>query len=326
MKKVTTLSLVFLLTATIAFGQAKRYVLLEHFTNTLCSSCASLNPGLFSAIQVETNTNVHHISYHWRTPYSTCLYYQASPTRQDARADYYGIPGSPRVSSNGGSNTSLSAVTLAGITAAATTSPISVKVTENTGTNRAVVVKVKWATTPPAGTYVMHVAVVEKKTNYLSPNGESVHHNVFRTFLTTAAGEPIQTNTQTEQTINYTYPSANLGVESQLYTVAWVQNTTTKEVLNSGTKFDPTTATEEVSVDNQVEVSPNPTTGKTTLTFNKLTPQYLTVQTLTGQVVESVKLSNTTTYDLNLAQFAAGIYLVKIKSEEGVAIKRIVKN
>jgi hypothetical protein len=326
MKKVATLSFMLLLAVTSTFAQAKRYVLLEHFTNTNCSSCAALNPGFFTAIQVETNPNVHHISYHWRTPYPSCVYYQASPTRQDARADYYGVPGSPRVSLNGGANTSLSAVTLTGITTAASTSPISVKVAENTGTNRAVTVKVKWATTPPTGTYVMHVAVVEKKTTYAAPNGERVHHNVFRTFLTSAAGEPIPTNTQAEQTINYTYPTANLGVESQLYTVAWVQNTATKEVLNSGTKFDPTTATDEVSVDSQVSLSPNPTTGKTTLTFDKLTPQYLTVQRITGQVLESVKLTNSTTYDLNLAQYAAGVYLVKIKSEEGIAVKRVVKN
>jgi hypothetical protein len=325
MKKVTTLALVLLLAATTAFGQAKRYVLLEHFTNTLCSTCASLNPGFFSAIQIETNPNIHHISYHWRTPYPACIYYQASTTRQDARADYYAIPGSPRVTLNGGTNTALTGVTLAGITAAATTSPIYVKVMENTGVNRTAVIKVKWVTTPPAGTYVMHVAVVEKKTAYVSPNGETVHHNVFRKFLTAVAGENIPTNITAEQTISYGYP-ADMGVEAQLYTVAWVQNTATKEVLNSGTKFDPTTATEEVSVDNQVSLSPNPTTGKTTLTFDKLTPQYLTVQTITGQVLDNVKLTNSTTYDLNLAQYAAGVYLVKIKSEEGVAVKRIVKN
>jgi Secretion system C-terminal sorting domain/Outer membrane protein Omp28 len=325
MKKATTLALGLLLAATAAFGQAKRYVLLEHFTNTLCSTCASQNPAFFSTIQVETNPNVHHISYHWRTPYLNCIYYQASPTRQDARADYYGILGSPRVSVNGGANTALSAVTLAGINAAATTSPISIKVTENTGASRNAVIKVKWATTPPTGTYVMHVAVVEKKTTYVSPNGEAVHHNVFRKFLTTVAGENIPTNITAEQTISFGYP-ADVGVEAQLYTLVWVQNTATKEVLNSATKFDPTTATEEVSVDNQVSLSPNPTTGKTTLTFDKLTPQYLTVQTITGQVLDNVKLTNSTTYDLNLAQYAAGIYLVKIKSEEGVAVKRVVKN
>jgi hypothetical protein len=325
MKKATTLALGLLLAATTAFGQTKRYVLLEHFTNTKCPTCASLNPTFYSTIQVESNPNVHHISYHWKTPYADCVYYLASPTRQDARAAYYTIPGSPRVTLNGGANTALTGVTLGGITAAATTSPIYVKVTENTGVNRTAVIKVKWVTTPPAGNYVMHVAVVEKKTAYTSPNGETVHYNVFRKFLTAEVGETIPTTITAEQTISYGYP-ADFGVEAQLYTVAWVQNTATKEVLNSGTKFDPTTPTEEVSVDNQVTLSPNPTTGKTTLTFDKLTPQYLTVQTITGQVLESVKLTNSTTYDLNLAQYAAGVYLVKIKSEEGVAVKRIVKN
>jgi Secretion system C-terminal sorting domain/Outer membrane protein Omp28 len=325
MKRLLTLSILLFVAATTTFGQAKRYVLLEHFTNTLCSSCASANPSFYSAIQIETNTNVHHIGYHWRTPYVNCVYYQASPTRQDARADYYSVQGSPRVVFNGAANTGLSSVTLSSIQAAATTSPIYVKVAENTGVNRTATIKVKWVGTPPTGTYVMHVAVVEKKTTYVSPNGEPVHHNVFRKFLTTVAGEPIPTNTTAEQTITYGYP-ADVGVEAQLYTVAWIQNTATKEVLNSGTRFDVGTATEDVSVDSQVALSPNPTTGKTTLTFDKLTPQYLTVQNVSGQVIEQVKLSNSTSYELNLAHLAAGVYIVKVKAEEGIAVKRVVKN
>jgi Outer membrane protein Omp28/Secretion system C-terminal sorting domain len=325
MKKGATLALGLLLVVTSAFGQAKRYVLAEHFTNTLCSSCASQNPSFFTTSKVETNPDLHHISYHWRTPYASCIYYQASPTRQDARAAYYSIPGSPRVVLNGGASVGMSYVTPAIIQAAATTSPLSVKVTENTGASRTAVVKVKWVGTPPAGTYVLHVAVVEKKTNYVAPNGEAVHYNVFRTFLTSEAGDNIPTNTSAEQTITFGYP-ATFGAETQLYTVAWVQNVATKEVLNSGTRFDPTTATEEVSVDSQVALSPNPTTGKTTLTFDKLTPQYLTVQNVAGQIFDNVKLTNSTSYELNLAHLAAGIYIVKIKSAEGVAVKRVVKN
>jgi hypothetical protein len=325
MKRGLTLAFGLLLTVTVTFGQAKKYVLLEHFTNTFCSTCASLNPSFFSTIQVETNPNVHHISYHWRTPYATCTYYLASPARQDARATYYSVPGSPRVTSNGGPISALSSVTQATIQAAATTAPIYLKVTENTGTARTATIKFKWVTTPPTGTYVLHVAVVEKKTSFSAPNGETVHHNVFRKFLTAEAGDNVPTNITAEQTVSFGFP-ADVGVEAQLYTVAWIQNTATKEVINSGTRFDLGTATEEASVDSQVAVSPNPTTGKTTLTFDKLTPQYLTVQNVAGQILETVKLSNSTSYELNMAHFAAGIYIVKIKSEEGVAIKRVMKN
>lgn len=327
MKKALTLALSLLLVATATFGQAKRYALLEHFTNTLCSSCASQNPGMFTAIKVETNADLHHISYHWQVPYVNCVYYQANPAPQNERAAYYNVNASPRVSLNGAAQTSTASITGAVIGADALTSPISVKVSENTGVTgsaRTATIKIKSVGTVPNGNFKLYVALVEKKTNYVSPNGEAVHYNVFRKFLTKSNGDDI-TLTANEQSIFLDY-LPDLATSAQLYAVAWVQNATTKEVLNSGTRFDGLTATNELSTDNQVRVFPNPTTGKTTLTFDKLTPQYLTVQNVAGQVLETVKLSNSTSYDLNMARFSAGIYILKIKSEEGVAIKRVVKN
>ena len=326
MKKMMTLAFGLFLATTTLFGQAKRYALLEHFTNTLCSSCASQNPSFFTTIKVETNTDLHHISYHWRTPYINCVYYQANQIPQDARADYYGVPGSPRASLNGATQTGLAYITPPIIQDAATTSPIYVKVSETTNANlsRTVSIKVKSVGTVPTGPFKLYVAVVEKKTTYVSPNGEREHFNVFRKFLTANDGNNM-TLSSTEQTIFLDY-TPDLGAAAQLYVVAWVQNTTTKEVLNSGTRFDGVTATDEVSVDNQVALSPNPTTGKVTLRFDKLTPQYLTVQNVAGQIVDNVKLSNSTSYELNLSNLAAGVYIVTIKSEEGIAVKRVVKN
>ncbi len=326
MKKIVTLAFGLFLTASTLFGQAKRYALLEHFTNTNCSSCASQNPSFFTTIKVETNPDVHHISYHWRTPYSNCVYYQANALPQDARADYYSVPGSPRVSLNGGTQSGLVYVTPPIIQAAATTSPIYVKVSEATNANlsRTATIKVKALGTVPTSSYRLHVALVEKKTTYVSPNGEREHFNVFRKFLTPIAGDNIVLSA-TEQTLFFDY-TPDLATASQLYVVAWVQNQSNKEVLNSGTRFDAVTATDEVSVDNQVTLSPNPTTGKVTLTFDKLTPQYLTVQNAAGQIFENVKLSQSANYELNLSNLAAGVYIVKVKSEEGIAVKRVVKN
>jgi hypothetical protein len=324
MKRGLTLAFGLLLAATATFGQAKRYALLEHFTNTLCSTCASQNPGFFTTNQIETNPDVHHISYHWRVPYLNCIYYQGNPTPQDARAAYYNIPGSPRISINGATETGLAYVTPPIIQAAATTSPIYVKVAETTGLARTATIKVKAVGTVPTGTFKLYAAIVEKKTNYVSPNGETVHYNVFRKFLTSNIGDNI-TLTASEQSAFFDY-TPDLGATAQLYVVAWVQNETTKEVLNSGTRFDLGTGTQDVSVDTQVAISPNPTTGKTMLTFDKVTPQYLTVQNIAGQVVDNIKLTNSTSYELNLSNYAAGLYIVKIKTEEGVAVKRIIKN
>jgi hypothetical protein len=328
MKKALTLTFfgLFLVIST-AFAQAKRYALLEHFTNTLCSTCASQNPGMFATISVETNPDLHHISYHWQVPYANCIYYQENPTPQTERAAYYNIPGSPRVTLNGAAHAGTSYVTPPIIQTAATTSPISVKVSETLGTTggaRTVTIKIKSVGVIPTGNHKLYVAVVEKKTNYVSPNGEREHFNVFRKFLTNNSGNDI-TLTANEQSIFFNYVP-DLGTSAQLYVVAWVQNTTSKEVLNSGTRFDGVTATNDLSVDTQITVSPNPTTAKTLIRFDKLTPQYLTVYNSMGSILMTEKMTNSTSYELNLSDFSTGVYIVKIKTAEGIGVKKIIKS
>jgi Secretion system C-terminal sorting domain len=324
MKKCFTFVLICALSTTFSFAQTKRYALLEHFTNTWCSTCATQNPSLFSSLRIETNTDLHHISYHWRTPYPNCSYYQINPAPQDARADFYGVLGSPRAVLNGAANTSLTYITPPIVEAAALTSPISIKVSETVGLTRTATIKVKSVGTVPTGTFKMYAALVEKKTNYNSPNGESVHYNVFRKFITSNNGDNI-TLSSAEQSFFIDYVP-DFGILGDTYIVAWVQNTATKEVLNSGTKFDGLSPTNEAENAAQMSISPNPTTGKIQLTFEKRTPQYLTVFNTSGQVLENVKQFNSTSYDLDLARFPSGIYMLKIQFAEGVVIKRIVKN
>lgn len=330
MKKLITLSLAIVLTITTSFAQAKKYVLVEHFTNTYCSTCASQNPGFFSRIAVETNTKIHHIAIHSSVPYPQCPFYQANKTEQDARKDFYGLFSTPRASLNGAALVSAGDITNATIDAAASgTSPIEVKVTETTGTNRTATVTLKAVGTVPTANYKMYVAIVEKKINFNASNGESVHYNVLRKFIA-YSGELGQngfdvTPTTTLQTFSLPYAITTGWAESQIYVVAWVQNATTKEVLNSGTRFDIQSATDEPSIDAFVKVSPNPTSGKTTISFTQVTPQYLTIQNAVGQVLESRKLVNNAPIDLDLSNYAKGVLFVKIQGKEGSAVKRIVK-
>ncbi len=46
-------------------------VLVEHFTNTLCSICASRNPGFYQNLQ--SQQDVLHIAYHPSSPYAACV-------------------------------------------------------------------------------------------------------------------------------------------------------------------------------------------------------------------------------------------------------------
>lgn len=82
------------------FAQVPRNIIVEHFTNTKCSVCASRNPGF------QTNLNAHpdvrQISIHPSSPYSTCLLSQQNTVDNDARTNYYGVyGGTPRLVING---------------------------------------------------------------------------------------------------------------------------------------------------------------------------------------------------------------------------------
>jgi hypothetical protein len=332
MKKTITFGICLLAIPLSIFSQnVKKYVLMEHFTNTNCGTCGSLNPSFFSTIKVETNKDVHHLAIHPSIPYADCALYQANTAPQDKRSTYYAIPGTPRVAVNGAATTGVSNISAATLTAeTAKTSPVSVKVTETSGVaGFTASITVKTVNDIEAAEYRLFVALVEKKVNYKGRNTESVHYNVFRKFLTAANGDGdiiVMPAKGAEKMVNFNYTFQAPWVADQMYVLAFVQNMTTKEILNSGTKFDVTSAVDEPQLDNQVQVSPNPTTGSFYYTFNNLTPQYLTLTNVVGQVVLSKNneaiINNG---ELNLANQPSGVYYLTIKAKEGFAVKKIVK-
>jgi hypothetical protein len=243
MKKSSFLIFIAALCTSISWAQAPKYVLFEHFTNTRCGICGGTNPTFYQNVSINTNAKLHHISMHSSIPYSACVFYQANPAPQDERANYFNIPGTPRVVINGTTAVGAGSVTAAMIDNAycATCSPVAIKVSESGSGTRQALIEIKTLGTRPSGNYRLLAAVVEKTVNYNAPNSETVHHNVFRQFLTPTAGAPITLPTQggnASLTI-YNYTLNPAWVASEVYVVAWLFDETTKSVLNSGTKFDP---------------------------------------------------------------------------------------
>jgi Outer membrane protein Omp28/Secretion system C-terminal sorting domain len=240
MKNIMTL--VFLLAHTaIIFAQAPKYVLLEHFTNTNCGVCGGVNPTFYQNIDINANTKVHHLSIHSSIPYTACVFYQANRTEQDARATFYNLIGTPRVSINGVNPTSASNISSTTIdnNFCDNCSPLEVKVSETNGTNRTASVQLKSVGAPPSGTHRVYVALVEKIVNYNAPNSEKVHHNVFRRFLTASNGDAVALPTQGNSVnLNFNYTVDATWAESEVYAVVWVQTDATNAVVNSGTRFD----------------------------------------------------------------------------------------
>lgn len=331
MQKNTLLLLAFL-AASVAHAQdsAKKYVLIEHFTNSNCSNCGSRNPAFYNLIN-QYPADIHHISIHPPIPYSNCALYQANTTENSARSNYYGIFGTPSLVINGESqplsNPLLTTLTLQNYLGQ--TSPVRVQVSETfNGNNRSVNVKVHSLDPVPGSTYKLYAAAVEKTLNYQGGNSESVHHDVFRDMVTDINGEdftPAAVGQYAEFNFNYTL-NANWNA-NEMYTLVWVQRPSNKEVLNSGTRFDPVvSATGEPAAQN-IRILPNPVTDVATAQIGDDTARQIEVFAGNGQRVSvDVDSAETGMVSIPTAEFRPGIYFVKISGEKGVYVAKMVKN
>lgn len=328
MKKLTIL-LCFFATAVYAQGPVKRYVLLEHFTNSVCSVCKARNPGFYALID-QNAADVHHIAYHPPIPYSSCIFYQHNQNENKDRADYYEVFGTPMVSANGAAAVSVQSMTSTVLqTYLGQTSPVLVQVSESAnGNQRTADIGVVTVGTVPDGDYKFFAAIVEKRVDYTSPIGSNVHRNVFRKMLTGIDGvtyEPAGPGSS----VNYSYTFAidPAWVADSVYVVAFVQNTADKNVLNSGTKFDPfIVSSGEVSAPQTVQIQPNPATAEAWVSLPGKQVDRVDVFSIGGQLARTALETRHDLVQIPLEGLAPGLYVVKMTGKEGVYVGRLVKN
>lgn len=306
--------------------QAKRYVLLEHFTNTRCPICASGNPNFYNVV-AGFEGDYHHIAYHPSVPYSSCIFYQANTEENGARASYYNIFSTPRVFFNGTSGTSAGQVTASMLESrVGQTSPLGIQVNESGTASRQVEVEVFSLGTPPSGDIRLFVAVVEKEIQYNAPNGETLHHDVFREMLTSKDGDPASlaaAGGSVAKTFNYTVQ--NNWNANQVYVLAFVQDYATKEVFNSGTPFDPLISSAEEARAGAMRLYPNPAQEEAVIEFPEPAAGVLTVRSGLGQVVRTQKVAGQRALRVNLQELPAGVYWVSFEGGQGQWVAPLVK-
>lgn len=259
MKKIIYLIpvLVAMFVTSNSFAQAKKYPLFEHFTQASCGPCADQNP-FFQAVYYANESNMHHVAYHTSWPGIDEMY-DFSAAESDAMVDYYGVLGVPDMYQNG-----IGIGGPAGVTQEivnnliSESSPIRILVSETTvGSTRNVHIEVQTLGTIPAGTYKLKAAVVEHLVDYFSApgtNGETEFPNVFRESITGTSGvtyTPAALGSSVS--FDYSYTLDPVYVDAQIYALAWVQNTSSKEVLNSGAAGDPALEVVNISTATFVE-------------------------------------------------------------------------
>lgn len=224
-------------------GQAKKLIMFEHFTQASCGPCAQQNP-VFHPVYLANKHNVNHVAYHTSWPGVDPMN-AANPTEVQTMVDLYKVSGVPNMISNGVNIGSPTAATQELINQAGS-SPVRISVEDIDlgGGNHQVKVKVYTLADVPPATYIMRTLLAEENVTYTSApgsNGEKEFPNVFRKFINTngSAGDayvPAQVGEFTE--LNYNYTVDPSWKENEIYPIAYIQNVSTKEVIQSGSSRD----------------------------------------------------------------------------------------
>jgi len=319
----------FLASLLSAQSGAKKYLLIEHFTNSRCGVCASKNPAFYNLIgQAQYAPDIHHVSIHPVFPYSNCVFYQANTVENTAWTAQYPVQGTPTIALNGAlQNPSTPILTEAKLqTFLGQTSPLSLQVTE-AGPNNARTVQVKaraWDEIP-AGNYKIFVAIAEKTINQQTPNGESVHRDVFRKMLTAVAGDPFEVPAPGEtKEFNYQFSIPAGWNADEVFVLAFVKEVDTKQVLNSGTRFDPVLSNTDGPIAQALRLFPNPASTTIWADVDE-TPQSVEVFSVNGQRLSASFSNNGNTVSIPTESLPRGIYYVKIAGENTVYTGKFVK-
>jgi Secretion system C-terminal sorting domain len=218
----------------------KKNVLFQNFTSSTCSWCAVFNPAMDAFILQKFDTLVA-IKYHLNFPSPGDPMYLANTVQNTARQNYYAVSGIPVAFADG-------VIQFGGYTLASLPmpyndrlskgSPMDLTVTDTrvAGDSIKADITMNIYSPLPAGTYYLRVEAIERHIHYATPpgsNGEMEFYDVFRKAYPTTDGFSAPTAVGT---YNYsvTYKRESNWVDSMMYTSVYVQNTTTKEVMNAG--------------------------------------------------------------------------------------------
>ena len=333
----------------VATQSVARVALIEELTSSTCPPCASLNAQfdpLLESLDVNMDGgDVAAIKYqmNWPSPGTDPSYNPDGATRRT----YYGTSGIPEVWIDGKPMTQGTAAEITGAAAVPAFVDIDLNVTR-TGME----VDVEATVTSYAawtGSYKLHIAAVEKEYAYPgSTTSQDEFHFAMRKMMPNGSGSNLTSMTSGgTQTISESYtfeetPGVNPTQNSyklwesldDVIIVAFVQNNTTKEVLQAAFVNVPdATGIEEQNANvERASVFPNPTTENVTFRLDLRAADRGTVEVIDirGSRVMSLQLDelNAGVNDirLNTSDLSAGLYSVNLNLESGRVSRRLTVN
>lgn len=294
--------------------EVPKNILVEHFTNTYCSVCASRNPTFYNTIA--PYSKVVHLAFHPSSPYAACPLNQHNMTENDARTNYYGIyGGTPRVVMNGVviPPSSSSLISNAALDAQNNlTSPFDIEIQQFQAGNDSMYSEITIntiATTSVTGANVV-ILLSEKTLNFNAQNGETVHYDVFRKFLNNSS-ESLAAN---GSIVTFTFGSKidQEWTPSELTTTVILQNAN-KEVWQSeqSDQLDFATGISLTKIIDEV-LYPNPVKDFLHIDNSKQLIKKIEIYSIIGSLVERIDLDHRAKVEIPVADYEEGNYIVRI--------------
>lgn len=219
-------------------AQNQRTVVLECFTSTTCGPCASANPALDNLINNNADKLIA-IKYHVNWPAAGDPMNLHNPGDVSSKVSFYSINAVPYSVGDGTWVGNSSSVSQAMINQwAAVDSPIDMRMTyyfNAAQDTMFVVVMGRASSAINSNSLKLNISVIEKTMEYASApgsNGERIFHNVMKKLLPSAAGTSIAAMEAGDYfAYKYSWALANVMNVSELTAVAWLQDGTTKQMI-----------------------------------------------------------------------------------------------
>lgn len=237
---------IFIFLSDVAYAQSKRYLLLEHFTNTECTDCKEKNEQFYNNVLGNNLADVIHISYYAPYPSNSSFFHSQNPTDYTNAAEYYEINTTPQMVMNGTvlpeGNNLIEQNTINEFTAPDPESPIifdTFDLSDDGNGNYNLRLILATEVAQPLGNYIIRTAVVETAVDYNAPNGETAHKNVVRKMLDGFDGGVFYAPTVGNRTIHsYSFTADPSWNKENLFIVSWIQNADNQEVVNAASSLD----------------------------------------------------------------------------------------
>lgn len=307
--------------ATMSIAQVPLNSVVESFTNTQCSACASRNPGFHS--NVVAHPSITLLTVNPSAPYAGCILSKQNKVDNDDRTKFYSIfGGTPRIVVNGDvvpGSTSYSATSVLS-PYVGLMSPIELKIMHtNYGSDsiKAKVIIKKVAAT--ASDARLFIGLVEDTIFVNGGNGETKHYNVLRKSLTGATPQSVSLGMMPigdSVTMEMTGTAATFWDMNRMFAIAILHEDATNKIVQSAVSMPLKTAgIENQSKVPQFSIAPNPAINHLNVSVeSEEMVSYKMINMLGVTMMQGTTKSSTT---LNVSELPNAYYLLQLTTNEG---------